>query len=50
MKKKTLPLLLPILLASGAYAKSDTNPWDSNVVENYLSNGKGAEITKISNH
>ncbi|EGQ8194979.1 hypothetical protein [Vibrio parahaemolyticus] len=47
MKKKTLILVIPLLLAAGAHAKSDTNPWDSDVVENYLS--KGSEITKISN-
>ncbi|ASA56536.1 hypothetical protein [Vibrio gazogenes] len=48
MKKKTLTILIPLLLSSAAYAKSDTNPWDSDVVENYLNPNKGAEISKIS--
>ncbi len=46
MKKKTLTLLIPLLLTAGVNAKSSTNVWDSDVVENYLS--QGSEISKIS--
>lgn len=46
MKKKTLTVLIPLILAAGAQAKSSTNIWDSDVVENYLS--QGSTIEKIS--
>ncbi|MDW6005224.1 hypothetical protein [Vibrio mangrovi] len=48
MDKKKLVVLVSLLLTSGAYAKSPTTNWDSDVVENYLSANKGSEISKIS--
>ena len=46
MNKKKLTVLIPILLSTGALAKSPTTNWDSDVVENYLHQGN--EVTKLT--
>lgn len=48
MNKRKLTVLIPLLLSAGAFAKSPTTNWDSDVVENYLAPGKGNTVAKLS--
>lgn len=48
MNKKKLTVLIPLLLSAGAFAKSPTTSWDSDLVKNYMNEKRGSTITTLT--